>query len=81
MKPQGRTARLLALEARYGGDGMSCRGCGAPTDSPTVPGRLTRDEVEAHLLAVVGGVRFASWPRCPECRRLVMPRSPEELFT
>jgi hypothetical protein len=81
MRPQGRIARLLALESRYGGDGKTCGGCGAPVDPPAVPGRLSRDEIEAHVLAIVGGLRFASWPRCPECRRLVMPNRTGELVT
>lgn len=81
MRSQGRVTRLLALEARVGVEGGTCGVCGAVTDPPAMPGRLTRDEIEAHLLAIVGGVRFASWPRCAECRRLVMPPQPEALVT
>jgi hypothetical protein len=81
MKPQGRIARLLALESRYGGAGETCPGCGELKYPPAVPGRLSRDEIETRVLAIVGGLRFASWPRCAECRRLVMPHRTGELVT
>ena len=72
MTPQANhVSRLAALEAGAKGASDTCGCCGYPADRALPPGRLTRDEIEAEALKILGGERFAKWPRCRQCRRLL----------
>jgi hypothetical protein len=74
---RGIPSRIAALEAQSGAQGVGrygekkCGNCGLSSYRITPPGMLTVDQIEAAMLAQIGGKLFASWPRCEDCRRML----------